>query len=140
MSIRIKPSFETYINGALALWLTTVRADGMPQPTPVWFAQDADGSFVIYAMPDSQKVKNIRHNPKVSLSFNIDAMSEQYIVIMGEAKVDESLPPSSENSAYQEKYRTAIPAINFTPTSLAATFSLPIRIIPSHIRGEIHTK
>jgi hypothetical protein len=42
--------------------------------------------------------------------------------------------------AYQEKYRTAIPAINFTPTSLAATFSLPIRIIPSHIRGEIHTK
>ena len=47
------------------LWLTTVRADGQPQSSPVWFVWDGR-TFLIYSLP-SQKVPNIRRSPRVSL-------------------------------------------------------------------------
>ena len=52
-------------------WLTTVRADGQPQPSPVWFLWDGD-SILIYSRPNQPKLRNIAGNPKVSLSFNSD--------------------------------------------------------------------
>jgi PPOX class probable F420-dependent enzyme len=137
MSVPIKPEFETYIEKAEAMWLTSVRADGTPQPTPIWFIRDADGSFIIYSMPDAQKVKNIRQHPKVTLNFNIDPGAEYYIVLTGEARVDETIPPSNQIPAYQTKYAALMPPINFTPDTLAATFSLPLRVVISGSRGSL---
>lgn len=50
-------------------WLTTVRRDGTPQPLPVWFLWDGD-TILIYSQPNQQKLRNIRHNPKVSLNLD----------------------------------------------------------------------
>lgn len=137
MSTPIKPEFEAYIDKAEAMWLTSVRADGTPQPTPIWFIRDADGSFILYSMPDAQKVKNIRQNPKVTLNFNIDPGAEYYIVLTGEARIDESIPPSNQSEAYQTKYAALMPPINFTPDSLASAFSLPIRVVVTGSRGNL---
>ena len=52
-------------------WLTTVRADGQAQSTPVWFLWDGD-TFLLYSQPDAQKVRNVAANPKVSLHLNDD--------------------------------------------------------------------
>lgn len=137
MSVPIKPEYEAYIEQAEAMWLTSVRADGTPQPTPIWFIRDADGSFILYSMPDAQKVKNIRQNPKVTLNFNIDPGAESYIVLTGEARVDASIPPSNQIAAYQTKYAALMPPINFTPDTLASTFSLPIRMVITSSRGSL---
>ena len=53
-------------------WLTTVRADGQAQSSPVWFLWDGD-SFLLYSQPDAQKVRNVAANPKVSLHLGDDA-------------------------------------------------------------------
>jgi hypothetical protein len=56
--------------------------------------------------------------------------------VNGEAVVDESAPPSNQISAYQDKYREGIAEINFTPESLAAEFSVAIRVTPTRSRGD----
>jgi PPOX class probable F420-dependent enzyme len=52
-------------------WLTTVRADGQPQSTPVWFLWDGE-TFLLYSQPGAQKVRNVTANPKVSLHLGDD--------------------------------------------------------------------
>ena len=47
-------------------WLTTVRADGMPLPTPVWFLWN-DGQFLLFSEPEAVKVRNIRRKAKDDL-------------------------------------------------------------------------
>ena len=47
-------------------WLTTVRADGQAQSSPVWFLWDGQ-TFLLYSQPGAQKVRNLAANPKVAL-------------------------------------------------------------------------
>lgn len=122
------------IQNAYHLWLTTVRADGMPQPTPIWFVWE-NGSFLIYSKPDAQKIRNIRQNPKVALSFNRDSEAESYIVIMGEAVIDESAPPSHEHQAFSEKYAEGVKGLGWTPEIMSGMFSLAIRVSPIQVRS-----
>ena len=51
--------------------LATVRSDGYPQATTVTYAND--GLTLYFACDrNSQKVRNLRHSPKVSLTINKD--------------------------------------------------------------------
>jgi PPOX class probable F420-dependent enzyme len=134
MSVQLEPKFSERLGDAYHIWLTTVREDGMPQPTPVWFIYDGD-TFLIYSQPDAQKVKNIRANPHVALSYTDDPEAERYLVIMGEAAIDEASPKAIDNPPYLAKYGPGIPAINMTAESMSAMFSLPIRITPTRVRG-----
>ncbi len=127
--------FAKRIEEAYFVWLTTVRADGMPQPTPVWFIREND-TFLVYTIPTSQKVKNIRHSPKVALNYSVDKEGEEYFVIMGDGVIDESTPPPDKNAAYLEKYGAGIIRIGMSVQSFTQTYSLPIRITPTHVRGD----
>lgn len=135
MSVEINSQFAAQIRSAYFAWFTTVRADGMPQPTPVWFIWEKD-TFLVYSMPTAQKVQNIRKNPRVALSFAGDEQANEYVVVMGEAVIDEQAPPANQVSAYLDKYREGIKDIQMTPESMAQTFSTAIRITPTHVRGE----
>ena len=53
------------------LTLATVREDGYPQATTVSYASDGLTIYVGTG-PDSQKVRNIRHSDKVSLTIDTD--------------------------------------------------------------------
>jgi PPOX class probable F420-dependent enzyme len=127
--------FADRIEKAYFLWFTTVREDGTPQPTPVWFIREND-SFLVYTIPTSQKVKNIRQNAKVSLSYGDDAEGEHYFVIMGEAVIDDKTPPPDQNAAYLAKYGEGITRIDMTVESFTKTYSTPIRITPTQVRGD----
>ena len=75
MTADISPEIQTELEKAYVIWFTTVRADGMPQPTPVWFVWD-NGSFLIYTTPKAQKYRNIQANPKVALNLD-DTCAQQ---------------------------------------------------------------
>ena len=47
---------------------TTFRKNGDAVPTPVWFALDADGTYVFRTDADSGKVKRMRHTPRVEVA------------------------------------------------------------------------
>jgi PPOX class probable F420-dependent enzyme len=73
----------------LAVWLVTVRADGLPQPTPVWFIWDGS-TFLTYSQVGKPKLRNIASNPKVALNFNSDADGEDVLMVFGTAALDPS--------------------------------------------------
>lgn len=116
------------------IWLTTVRRDGTPQPSPVWFFWDGE-SVVIYSRPNTQKLRNIAQNPTVSLSFNSDAGGGNIVVLTGTAHVDEAAPLATAIPDYIEKYRQGIANINMTPETMAASYSTAIRVTLRDMRG-----
>ncbi len=135
MSTEIPAEFSALLEAAEYVWFTTVRADGMPQPTPVWFIREGD-TYLIYTSPNSQKVTNLEANAKVALSWsNEDA--ETYVVVMGEVRIDKSTPPANQNAPFLQKYRDGIAEIGMTPNSYVETFSLPLRVTPLHVRGNV---
>lgn len=133
MSSPIPEKYDVIIARSEFVWLTTVRADGTPQPAPVWYVRDGD-SFIIYSMPDAQKVKNIRANPKVALGWANEDAGETCI-ITGEAIIDESIPPADQLPAYQQKYRAGIADIGYAPDTHAQTWSLALRVTPNRVYG-----
>ncbi len=53
------------------MWLTTVDANGMPQPTPVWFLWDeATSTILIYSRSDAKRLEHLQQNPRVALNFD----------------------------------------------------------------------
>jgi PPOX class probable F420-dependent enzyme len=47
--------------------LTSIGPDGFPHSMPMWFVVEPDGAIRITTFAKSQKVLNVRRNPKVSL-------------------------------------------------------------------------
>jgi PPOX class probable F420-dependent enzyme len=116
------------------IWLTTVRRDGTPQPTPVWFLWDGE-TVLMYSRPNQQKERNIAHNPKVALHFDGDGRGGDIIVLTGEAQIVIDAPPASNVPAYVEKYAEPIKRIGMEAASFAAAYPIAIRITPTDVRG-----
>lgn len=134
MSAIIPDNYDAIIDSAYYVWFTTVRDDGMPTPTPVWFVREGD-SFLIYTTPGSKKLENLQSNPHVSLSFTPDADGGNYFVVLGTARVDQSVPLAIENAAYRKKYADGMAETGMTPESLSEQYNVPIRVMPIRIRG-----
>ena len=52
---------QNYLN------LETLRKNGTPVATPVWFAE-AEGVLYVYSLAESGKMKRIRNNPRVRIA------------------------------------------------------------------------
>jgi PPOX class probable F420-dependent enzyme len=124
---------ETRLREAVVIWLTTVRADGQPQTSPVWFLWDGE-RFLIYSRPRSGKVPNIRGNARVSLNLDGDRDGGEIVTIEGTAQIDEQAPLADEVLDYVEKYREHIRRLGSEPEPFARTYSTPIRITPTRRR------
>lgn len=135
MAAEVKPELAVLIQNAYFTWLTTVRDDGMPQPTPVWFIS-IDDSFLIYSAPEAQKIRNIHQNPNVALGFTADLEANEYAVVMGTATLEQMPVPPHQVKTYLDKYTAGIEELGFTVDSFAARFSAVIRVTPERVRGE----
>ena len=124
---------ETRLRQAAVIWLTTVRADGQPQTSPVWFLWDGE-RFLIYSRPRSGKVPNIRGNPRVSLNLDGDGDGGEIVTIEGTAQIGEQAPLADELRDYVEKYREHIKRLGSEPEPFARAYSTPIRITPTRRR------
>lgn len=116
------------------IWLTTVRADGLAQPSPVWFLWNGE-TLLVYSQPDTPKLRNINGNPQVALNLNSDATGGDVVVISGTAAIDEQPTPAAEEPAYLSKYRSAIVRMGADPAQFMQSYSVAIRIRPARVRG-----
>lgn len=138
MPLRFSPRLSERLQIEHILWLTTLRADGMPLPTPVWFLWQAD-SFLIYSKPTALKVRNLQRHPQAALNFNSDFEGDDVAIFYGEAQLDRHAPYSPD---YLAKYRDGILSLGMTPESYQRWFSLTIRLRPMRVReggGELPT-
>ena len=115
-------------------WLTTVRRDGTPEPSPIWFLWDGS-ELLIYSRPNTQKLRNIGRDPRVSFNLDSDGRGGDIVVITGQARIDTSAPPAHRVAAYAAKYAESIKGIGLTPEQFAQAYSVPIRLTPEKLRG-----
>ena len=135
MAVEIKPELERLLCEEKIAWLTTMRSDGMPLPTPIWFLWQ-DNSFLIYSQPKTKKLRNIANNPRVAINLNTDLWGNRVVVFTGVASVDPSATPANEIPAYIEKYHESILQIDMTLESMAKEYSTAIYVKPVWIRFE----
>jgi PPOX class probable F420-dependent enzyme len=116
------------------VWLTTVRADGTPEPSPVWFWWDGS-TVLIYSRPNTPKLRHIAANQKVSLNFDGDGGGGDIVVMTGVAETAPDAPPSNRHAEYGRKYAERIRGIGMTADSFAGAYSVAIRVVPTRLRG-----
>jgi PPOX class probable F420-dependent enzyme len=123
------------LNRDAIVWLTTVGADGTPQPRPVWFIWQQD-HLLIYSRPGTYKLAHLSANPRVALHFDSDGLGGDIVVLTGKAQRHNAAPPADQVQAYIDKYIRGIQDIGMTPQSFAGDYSVPLRVDPDHLRGD----
>jgi PPOX class probable F420-dependent enzyme len=116
-------------------WLTTVRADGQPQSSYVWFQFDGT-DLVVFSQPGAGKVANVRANPKVSFHLDGDGRGGRVLTLDAVAEIVASGIDARRNDAYLAKYDDPIRhQLNTTPSELRAQFSATLKITPTRVRA-----
>jgi PPOX class probable F420-dependent enzyme len=120
------------------IWITTVRSDGQPQASPVGFLWDGT-SFLIVSQPNSQKIRNLRGNPKVALHLDIDREGDGsnggILTLEGSATLDPDTLSETEAAVYVDKYQEAMRSAQLTAEELFAEYSAVIRVVPTRTRA-----
>jgi PPOX class probable F420-dependent enzyme len=84
------------LEGSSLAHLVTLNEDGSPQVTVVWVGLDGD-EIVSGHLQNRKKVRNVRRDPRVTLSFETGGHDErglaEYLVVSGVARVTEGGAP-----------------------------------------------
>lgn len=115
------------------VWLTTVRRDGTPQPSPVWFLWDGE-TFLIYSQPNTPKLRNIAHGAKVALHLNGDRHGNDVVIFTGEARIVNDAPPVAAVPAFATKYGEDLKP-GGAAENMARDYTVAIRVAPTGLRG-----
>jgi PPOX class probable F420-dependent enzyme len=126
------PHVEERLKSETIMWLTTVRRDGQPQSSPVWFLWDGE-AFLMFSMPSASKVANVRANPRVSVHLSDDGQGEDVVTFEATAEVTAD-PVQEHDPAYVEKYRQLIADLGYEIEPFARAYSTGIRIVPTRAR------
>lgn len=116
----------------LIIWLTTVNHQGQPQTSPVWFWWDGE-TVVLFSMPRSPKVANIRANAKVSLNLDGNGQGGDIVSIEGIAELFEDRP-LTEFPQYLDRYKEKLKAMGYEAEPFAHAYATGIRVTPARFR------
>jgi PPOX class probable F420-dependent enzyme len=124
---------EVIESGKLAHFVT-INRDGSPHITVVWVGLDGD-DIVIGKLMEDHKVRNIRRDPRVSLSMEAPSGDQfgmkHYLVVEGTARITEGGAPKLLHDLAQ---RYIGPGANFPPMPDPPDGFI-IRVTPNKVRG-----
>jgi PPOX class probable F420-dependent enzyme len=90
--MKLPDSARALIEGGAHAHLVTLNPDGSPQVTLVWVGLDGD-DLVAAHLPENKKVKNIRLDGRVAISFEGNQNSDfgllQHLIVYGTARIEE---------------------------------------------------
>ena len=115
---------------ARIVWLSSARPDGRPHVVPTWF--DWDGEIItVFTRPDAQKVRNVRHDPRVMVAIGKPEPAFEVELLEGEAVVGST--PVRPSAAFASKYAEALAEMGRTIDSYVTDYPQPIRIRPTRL-------
>jgi PPOX class probable F420-dependent enzyme len=123
-----------HLEEEIVVWLTTTRPGVAPQPSPVWFLWHDNGALM-FSQPNTPKLRNIEANPRVALNFNCTPEGGDVVVMSASAEVLSDLPPADVLDVYLAKYGRNIEQLGSTPDGFLQSYSVPVRITPTSLRG-----
>ena len=116
-------------------WLTTVRQNGLPQTSPVWYLWDGDHELLVYSLAGTARTANIEANPRVSFHLDSDGHGDDIVTLEGTAQIDGARPPANEAAAYVDKYKGYMNASGWTPDWFAGRYPVPLVIHIDRVRA-----
>jgi PPOX class probable F420-dependent enzyme len=87
MSVETGPATESFLRERPTATLGTIRRDGSPQASVVWYLWD-DGEFVISTIHGTAKWKNLLRDPRCSICIE-DPESGAMVVAYGTARLQD---------------------------------------------------
>lgn len=117
------------------IWLTTVAADGTPQPNPVWFYWDGGDTLLIYNRPGAHRLAHLRARPRLAMHFDGNGKGGDVVVITGAASVDDDVPPPHEHPEYAAKYRDSMIRVSGRVEDFSRQYPVPLRVTIAKVRG-----
>lgn len=114
-------------------WVTTVKPNGQPQSSPIWFLY-LDGEMLLYSQRAAQRTRNIAAQPLVAVHLN-DVDGEDVVCFEGVAEADPFVPPTSANPAYQAKYGERIRGFGWAVDYMDTEYPTAIRIRLTRLTG-----
>ena len=120
------------------IWLGTVRPDGRPRNVPVWFVWH-DPMVLIFSMPKTAKVRDVRLSPAVSLALDSADGGQDIVLAEGRAELIAGAErhPHFLAGKFREKYAQSMGAMSFD--QWRSTFSQPLLIHVNRITAWTRT-
>ncbi len=81
---------KRFLSGRHVAVLVTIRADGSPLPTPIWYLY-RDGAFYFRTASNAIKTENIRRDPRVSICIQDERAPYKSVTVQGTAEIADSL-------------------------------------------------
>ena len=130
MAVKLTEGQKQLINAKNFGHIATLNKDGSPQVSPVWI--DLDGEHLIVNSEARRlKVRNIKRDPRVSVSIQNASNPYQYIEIRGKA-VD-----VTEKGGFEgiDKLAKKYMGVDKYPNNLPDDKRVVIKIEPQHVAG-----
>jgi len=112
------------------IWLASTRPDGRPHLVPLWFLWDG-ATVLLFSLPETQKVRNLHHNPAVTLSLEAADRGYDIVILEGRASLLDDPRLRGDMPAFVEKY-AGLPR-RWEPAEWAEKFSQAIRVAPTRL-------
>ncbi|HSF87204.1 MAG TPA: TIGR03667 family PPOX class F420-dependent oxidoreductase [Acidimicrobiia bacterium] len=110
----------------LVAWMTTVRPDGRPQTSPVWFLVEGDEILVYSA--ETARLRNIAGNPHVAMNLDGNGRGGDIVTLEGTARIVPGERPASANATYVAKYEAAMERNEWSPDRFAELYPVAVRV------------
>ena len=92
----LSPAIRSLVDAGPLAHVVTLGADGSPHVSMAWVGIEGD-EIVIATLPDQPKLRNLRRDPRIALSFVTGGRNpiglDNYVVLHGHARVTEGGGP-----------------------------------------------
>lgn len=129
MEFVLTEQIERHLREDHIAWLTTVTPSGRPAPRVVWFVWNGE-AIVVYSLNDSAKLRHLRSNNHVTVSFNCSPEGTDVVVIAGRAEVVANAPPPTQYPGLLDKYSARIEQMGRHPDWYDRDYSVAMRVVP----------
>ena len=116
------------------IWMTTVRGDGQPQSSVIWFLLEGD-EILMYSKDGTIRNRNVVVNPKVSFNLEGNGRGGDVVTIEGTARIDSDTPSADKHEVYVAKYRSFMERNGWTPEDFASRYPVAIRTTIDKLRA-----
>ena len=122
---------QAHLREPLIATIATVKRDGSPQLTPVWF-EYREPRLLIQASDPSVKVHNLRRDPRVTVSIAAPTPAYRYVVFYGHAKISTQDVQKTSESIFC-RYIGQEAGLQLAKDILSATNAVIIEVTPTKV-------
>lgn len=134
VALMLSDAARARLESEIVIWFTSVRGDGQPQTSVVWFLFDGD-EILVYSKAGTIRNTNVANHPRVALNLDGNGRGGAVVTMEGTARIDEHAPAPKDNAAYLEKYGKLIESYRWTPESFGRDYPVPIRVAIDRVRS-----